>query len=173
MQKESAETAANRLNNLPAGERYMVAFPQVITEDKSLETEAQRLREDGFIRWIVDGQVLTTDQQVEISKAKAADDSVFVVVDRLTAGKTAEARVRESLETAMSKGDGRCHVFVPGENGAAKSIAETLFPEQESVQPCPSMVIDGKTWVRIGFSNQLVCEDCGEEFPRLLSLIHI
>ena len=38
----------------------------------------------------------------------------YVIVDRLTAGQTTDHRVRDSLETAFTKGQGRCCVFVEG-----------------------------------------------------------
>ena len=31
--------------------------------------------------------------------------------------------------------------------------------------PLPSLLIDGKPWRRIGFGSQLICEDCGIEYP--------
>ena len=40
---------------------------------------------------------------------------LFFVVDRLTIGKTTPARIRESLETAFSAGEGRCWIFCEGE----------------------------------------------------------
>ena len=37
---------------------------------------------------------------------------VYVVVDRLAAGSASDSRLRDSLETAFTKGRGRCYVFV-------------------------------------------------------------
>lgn len=40
---------------------------------------------------------------------------LFFVIDRLIVGKTSESRIRESLETAFSAGQGRCWIFFEGE----------------------------------------------------------
>ncbi|MBQ1454448.1 MAG: hypothetical protein IIZ25_01190 [Thermoguttaceae bacterium] len=40
---------------------------------------------------------------------------LFFVIDRLIVGKTSESRIRESLESAFSAGQGRCWIFFEGE----------------------------------------------------------
>ena len=44
-----------------------------------------------------------------------------MVLDRLTAGGTSQHRLRDSLEMAFAKGQGRCYVFV--ENGERESLS--------------------------------------------------
>ncbi|MEM7313780.1 MAG: excinuclease ABC subunit UvrA [Planctomycetota bacterium] len=162
IERDSPESAASRLQRLPEGSRYMIAYPATVPAEQSLAEQANALREDGFVRWIVGDRILSTDQ--DAAGVKLDDDrDVFVIVDRLTGGRSAESRVRESVETAMGKGAGRCSVFLAGENGIAKS----LFAEQSQPRSCPSMTLDDRPWIRVGFSNELACEDCKQEFPRL------
>ena len=40
-----------------------------------------------------------------------SNGTVYVVVDRLSAGSAGQQRVRESLETAFAKGKGKCFVI--------------------------------------------------------------
>jgi excinuclease ABC subunit A len=89
--------------------------------------------------------------------------TTYVVVDRLAAGGATEQRVRDSLETAFAKGQGKCFAFVE---------------EPPSPQPSPGgrggrCTIDGQAWRRLAFSNALACADCGIEYvppePRLFS----
>jgi excinuclease ABC subunit A len=86
-------------------------------------------------------------------------NGIYVVVDRLTAGGASDNRLRDSLETAFTKGRGRCYAFV--EDGGADSDE----PAPSSISPRPLSLIDGHPWRRLGFSTQLACEDCGIEYP--------
>ena len=92
------------------------------------------------------------------------------------AGSATDSRLRDSLETAFSKGRGRCWAFV--EEGqqfgletagtAAVSDAGTDVPltaKQPFSSPSLLIQIDGRPWRRIGFSTQLACDDCGIEYP--------
>ena len=44
---------------------------------------------------------------------------IYAIVDRLVSGSATDSRLRDSLETAFTKGRGRCYAFVEnGELGA-------------------------------------------------------
>jgi excinuclease ABC subunit A len=115
-------------------------------------------------------------------------NGIYAVVDRLTAGGASDSRLRDSLETAFTKGRGRCFAFVeennehlPSPSGTTSVVApkgrgdilnpepRTLNPEPlprlSPVAPHPSILIEGRPWRRLGFSTQLACEDCGIEYP--------
>jgi excinuclease ABC subunit A len=84
-------------------------------------------------------------------------DSAYVIVDRLAVASVAEQRVRDSLEAAFGKGEGKCFIFVDNsDSGRGAEVA-----------------IDGRAWWRLAFSNTLACADCGIEYlapePRLFS----
>lgn len=167
VERDTAETASRTLQRLPDGSRYMVAFRRAFSDGQSLESVAKHLREDGFVRWIVGDQLLPTDEQQVAGRIANGHPAAYVVVDRLTAGQSAETRVRESLETAIAKGDGACCVFLPGANGAGESdLVSHLFDQQTTAKSCPTTHLDGKPWVRVGFSDTLRCEDCQLEYPR-------
>ncbi len=95
---------------------------------QQIDALAAGLREEGFIRVIAGGRLINLD---EITLSISWGDSLtvaptvsgtvartqingglYVVVDRLTAGGASDSRLRDSLETAFSKGRGRCFVFV-------------------------------------------------------------
>jgi excinuclease ABC subunit A len=83
----------------------------------------------------------------------AINEPVHAVVDRLTGGVAVE-RLRDSLETAFARGDGRCVVFV--EDGANK---------QDAGMPGGPFTLDGRPWRRHAFSTRLRCDDCGIDYP--------
>jgi len=95
----------------------------------------------------------------DVRAASSTNDSPppYVVVDRLAAGSATEQRVRDSLETAFGKGQGKCFAFV----------------EDDGSERGASATIDNRVWRRLAFSNTLACADCGIEYvppePRLFS----
>ena len=129
---ESPQSAAENLTRLPQGTRYMVAFRCELPSDGSLEQLAAGLREDGFVRAIVDGRMVNLGEtEVVCGQWSVAGESIidhqhspnpqspipnpsflYVIVDRLAAGSAGDSRLRDSLETAFTKGHGRCYAFV-------------------------------------------------------------
>ena len=108
---DNPQNAAESLAGLAPGTRYMVAFRCELPEGGTFEQVAAALREDGFVRAIVDGQLVNLDTPTPISSLPPPTEC-FAVVDRLTAGGASDTRLRDSLETAFTKGRGHCHVFV-------------------------------------------------------------
>ena len=164
---------------------------------QQMDALAAGLREEGFIRVIVGGRLINLDENISSSSwgdsstvtptlcshpaqvpgLNKSNNGIYVVVDRLSAGGTSDTRLRDSLETAFTKGRGRCYAFVedinthssltspspyPSPKGRGDSEPRTLNPEPSSR---PSLLIDGHHWRRLGFSTQLDCEDCGIEYP--------
>ncbi|REJ64587.1 MAG: excinuclease ABC subunit A [Planctomycetota bacterium] len=182
--RDLPERVAERLSALPDGTRYLVAFAlgRSVAADAGADTEAAdeavqqpsaeqltaELREDGFVRAIVGGRTLRLDEETlpeadragsgvadaDAKTANAEADEVYVVVDRLQAGRMTAERIRDSLETAYERGDERCYLFV--ENGAASS---------ETFAGGTSHSLDGKDWHRFGLSTGLTCEDCQLDYP--------
>jgi excinuclease ABC subunit A len=171
VRRDSPQSAAEMLQNLPEGTRYLLAFPKAIAEGNHLAQLASAMVEDGFIRWIHAGRLVNL---TEAGGLPACDtpvaDELHVVVDRLAAGATASQRVRDSLETAFSKGQGRCYAFVDdvagGGDGSPVEGQGGLPLSSPSSEGRGSLFsIDGKPWRRLGFSAQMACEDCRLEYP--------
>jgi excinuclease ABC subunit A len=153
---DSPQSAAETLAALPAGTRYMVAFGCPIPNDGTLEHVTATLREDGFVRAIVNGRLVDLEGAI-IATPQAAENTVlYVIVDRLAAGGASDSRLRDSLETAFAKGRGRCYALVEDTSGEESGPVGSLGT---------SLSIDGRPWRRIGFGSQLTCEDCGIEYP--------
>ncbi len=120
---------------IPEGTRFVIAFP---AEANSRETWQQL----GFVRTI------------EVSSA------LWVVVDRLIAGKTDAARLLESVEQAMQHGNGQCVVL--------SELPPTSVMSDTSTKPSVRDIEwDGRRWQPTRYSWQRICFDCGIEFPPL------
>lgn len=141
VRKDTPQSAAERLGELPDGTRYMLAFPRPLSEEEDPARVAAELQEDGFVRVIVGDKTiqLATEPITQAISDNGASDALLVVADRLTAGSVGNQRLRDSLETAFSKGGGTCYALMA--------------------------IDDGHDWRRVGFSTSLRCEQCGLEYP--------
>jgi excinuclease ABC subunit A len=176
VQRDTPQSVAQRLTNLPGGTRFIVAFELRGNGDNSPAAALAALPEEGFIRAIigervvnlydVDGRtdvlntqysVLSTQLTSSETRQLGSTPPAYVIVDRLAAGGATTQRIRDSLETAFAKGQGKCFAFV--ENGESDRGIEAT--------------IDGRAWRRLAFSTMLACADCGIEYtppePRLFS----
>ena len=61
VRRDSPQNAAESLAQLPSGTRYMIAFRCEVPDGGTLEQLAAALREDGFVRAIVDGRLVNLD----------------------------------------------------------------------------------------------------------------
>jgi excinuclease ABC subunit A len=88
---------------LPAGTRFSVGFPSKPADDAAAWAAA--LREEGFVRLLIDGTVvrLGDDPLPDVGD----QHKVFVLVDRLEAGRAPLQRLTDSVETAFARGQGR------------------------------------------------------------------
>ena len=177
VRRHTPQSAADALLKLPAGTRYLIAFAPANLPQSGERGLWSPLQEEGFVRAIVGGRIINLAEQpwpapaaeaapsdgappdgapVEpLSDTATPQDDFFVVVDRLAAGSVTEQRLRDSLESAFGKGRGKCYTFIEiGESADADRLPAGV-PYQ----------LDGRSWRRIGFSNQLVCETCGLEYP--------
>lgn len=180
---DSPQNAAERLARLPAGARYMIAFRCELPNGGAIEQLAAGLREDGFVRVIVDGQLVNLDGLEAVGGVPPSPPAslpsplgTYAVVDRLVAGSATDTRLRDSLETAFTKGRGRCYAFVEtpqsdAETFTGEAVSDSandvsdMSPSPLAPHPSPLFPIDGRPWRRMGFSTQLSCEDCGLEYP--------
>ncbi len=176
---DSPQSVAARLEALSPGTRFLIAFSPPRPARHKLTKMLASLREEGFVRVVLDGRTVDIGATAPPAQAAGAEPSalaaenrageatvadlptsgpaarepwepLYVIVDRLTAGTTSEERVCDSLETAFHKGAGRCCVLVEGE-----------APPRGS-----TITIDGRPWQVHSFSQQLRCEPCNLDYPR-------
>jgi excinuclease ABC subunit A len=93
------------VDQMPAGTRFLVAFPGRPEAGADAEAWAATLREEGFLRVQVGGQVFRLGE--ENLPPITEQDRAWVLVDRLEAGKVSPERLTDALETAFARGHGR------------------------------------------------------------------
>jgi excinuclease ABC subunit A len=99
------------IQGLPAGTRFSVAFPGRPQDDPSGWADA--LKEEGFVRVQIGEAVFRLGEQ-ELP-ALTPEKKVWVLVDRLEAGKTPPERLTDSIETAFARGQGRLGLLTDAE----------------------------------------------------------
>ena len=164
VRKDTPQSVARRLERLPEGIRFMIAYPLTVPEETTLAESAARLREEGFLRLVVGEQMinLSTDDV----PSDADTHRVSVVVDRLKSGGAPGERIRDSVETAFAKGGGRCHALL--DLSGVGDLNENTELDKRSFDDLISgsdQTIDGRVFRCIRFSRRLACETCDIEYP--------
>lgn len=147
VQQDSPASAARQLAGLPDGTRFMVGFSRM-AEESQWPGLLGRLREEGFVRLIV-GEQLGNLDDAEAIVPEAWPAEVLVIIDRLTVGESAPARVLESLEAAFVAGAGSCCALV-ADAGGHRGVPLT---------------INGSMWAKWPYSTSLTCAHCRIEYP--------
>ena len=161
VRRDTPQSAAQRLSELPGAARLMVGFARKVAGD--IGPELAELKAQGFARVVIGERIVNLAESEGRPSAAAALDgpegppSIDVIVDRLTAGGSSAQRLADSLETAFRQGGGECFVLVEADDAGA--VAE---PSTRGAS-APHW-IEGKTWRREGFTSELKCLSCGRQF---------
>jgi excinuclease ABC subunit A len=155
VRRETPESAAETLADLPAVTRYVLAFQARPDANADLPAALAALREEGFVRVILGDRFVNLENGVALPPSEASPGPLCVVVDRLAAGSTAPQRLRESLELAFRNGSGKCFVLV--------DLPEP--PDLKESRRGARVRIDDRDWWRLTFSSTMTCDDCGREYP--------
>ena len=125
-----------------AGERVMLLAPLLRSKPSVLRDELPRLRQRGFQRVRLDGEIKTLDDPKLLPVGGGTKEiAVDVVVDRLVATPDQRSRIADSLELAFREGKDRAIVLA---------------------QKAPDA-----PWRELLLSQSLACEICGEVFDKL------
>ncbi len=89
---------------MPGGTRLYITAPVLTNRKGSHEDLISEIREKGFVRVILNGELMEIDQLRSLDKKKR--NSLSVVVDRLVAGDIPDSRLNDSIETASKLGNG-------------------------------------------------------------------
>ncbi len=157
VRRDSPQSAAARLEELASGTRFLVAFRRESSSAEEWAALAQEFQEEGFVRALIDGQIINLTESLDEARLdfSAAPVEVFAVIDRLSAGSVTPQRLRDSLEIAFEKGEGACQAFVET-RGNSQLSAES--PDRQG----GSLPHD---WKRLEFSRSLRCATCGRDYP--------
>src|SRR6185436_11127769 len=140
--QRSLDDNVQRVLSECAGERVMLLAPFMRAKPSVLRDELPRLRQRGFQRVRLDGEIKQLDDTRLIPVGAGTKEiAVDLVVDRLVATVDQRSRLADSLELAFREGKDRAVVL-------AQKTA------------------DGP-WREVPLSQSLACEVCGDVFEKL------
>ncbi len=122
------------------GERVILLAPAMRAKPSVLREELPRLRQRGFQRVRLDGEIKNLDE-TKILPSGTQEVVVDLVIDRLVANADQRSRIADSLELAFREGKDRAIVLA---------------------QKTPDA-----PWREIPLSQSLACEICGDVFEKL------
>lgn len=121
LSKQTVEEMTNKVLDLEEGTRIMVLSP-VIKQAKGTHKKAlEQFVKDGFIRAIINKELIDLEPVVELDKNKKHD--ISIVIDRLVLKDDIRSRLYDALELASNKGNGRAEVQII--NGERMVFSET------------------------------------------------
>lgn len=148
----TVDQMVDRIMELEERSRIVILAPVVRRRKGTHKKVLDKIKKDGFIRAVVDGEMLDiTAEEVELDKNTFHD--ISIVVDRLIVKEGIESRLSDSLELALNASDGIVNVDVI--DGATFVFSSKLA--------CPecNIVIEEITPRSFSFNSPLgACEVC-------------
>src|SRR5689334_19716559 len=100
---QTVQQVVDRLLALPEKTRFNLYAPVVRARKGEHRRDLQELRQAGFVRVRVDGELRELSDDIVL--VKTVPHTIEVLVDRLTVRPGLEKRLADSLETAFARGD--------------------------------------------------------------------
>jgi excinuclease ABC subunit A len=123
---QSAEQIIDQIMAMEDGERFMVLAPIVRGRKGEYGKQLAELRNEGFTRVKVDGELRMLEEDIVLDKKYKHD--ISVVVDRLIMRRDLRKRLADSVETAVSLADGMVEIeTVPREGDATITTYSEKF----------------------------------------------
>ncbi|PKQ28025.1 MAG: excinuclease ABC subunit UvrA [Candidatus Anoxymicrobium japonicum] len=118
--RQTPQQITDRIMEMDEGRKIMVLAPLVQGRKGEHLAVLENLRQRGYVRVLVDGEVRDISDEIKLDKNKKHE--IMAVVDRLVVSTRARGRVAESVEAALRLGEGM--VAVHGETGAREIFSE-------------------------------------------------
>ena len=112
---QSVPQIVDRIVQFPEGTRFLVLAPIVRQRKGEFRREIEQVRQQGFMRVRLDGEVYTLDELPAINARR--NHTIEIVVDRLVRRGDITSRLTDSVETALKHTEGLLGVqIVDGED---------------------------------------------------------
>lgn len=125
---QTVDEIVNSILKLGEGTKIQILAPIARGKKGEFTSTFEELRQEGFVRVKVDGEIYNLDED-EIKLAKTKKHDIFVVVDRIVVKESAQARIADSVQIALKKADGVAVVDVVG-------AQEIIYSEKLACPKC-------------------------------------
>lgn len=131
VRSQNAEEIVNIMLALPEKTKLTLLAP-VVRGRKGAQNDAiEELRQSGFARVRLDGEVYEIDDIPDIDKKRNHD--IDAVVDRIVVSPSARTRLTDSVELALKRGNGLLYAIVATPDGKSE---ERVFSEKNACPHC-------------------------------------
>ena len=143
VKKDTVESVIDCYRSFEPDRRVMVGFETQLAKGGEGASQLAELIESGFVRAIHHGETLNLSSELVERFRDGA--KLVVITDRLSSGAEDLSRVTESIETAISSGEGACLLCVQSDEAESETI-------------------DGRNWKLHRFDTLFRCSSCQKEF---------
>lgn len=149
---QSPQQMVDRILEFPEGTKLLITAPLLRNRKGAHADLFPTMRKKGFVRVLVDGKIRNLEEKIALNSKKK--HNVCLVVDRVVSRKDIASRLMDSIETALSEGDGVLSVINPDTG------EETLMSENSSCAYCGVSMPD-LTPQLFSFNNPIgMCLEC-------------
>ena len=125
---QTLDEIVSKIIQLGEGTKIQILAPVVRGKKGEYSSLFEELRQEGFVRVKVDGEIYNLDEdEIELAKTKKHD--ISVVVDRIVVKDSARSRIADSVQIALKKSDGIMMVDIVGDK-------EIIFSEKLACPDC-------------------------------------
>jgi excinuclease ABC subunit A len=169
IQPDSPESAADWATANLAGKPVLVTFPIPVPPDTQAAELFPFLNQQGYLRILLDGQVIRTDEPVAADSIR--QPVIHIVQDRLTLTPENHPRLLEALEAAFTLGKGHATIVLP----SSFDVGRSMFDVQRSfsttwTNPKTGFTLRKPTAALFSFNSPLgACPKC-RGFGRIIGI---
>ena len=125
---QTIDEIVSSIMKLDEGTKIQILAPVARGKKGEFSSTFEELRQEGFVRVKVDGEIYNLDEdEIELAKTKKHD--ISVVVDRIVVKESAQSRIADSVQIALKKADGIAVVDVIGDK-------EIIYSEKLACPKC-------------------------------------
>ena len=161
---QSAQQIIDEVLKIPAGTKIQIMAPLIQGRTGTYQELFTRLRQSGFVRVRVNGQILGLEEDIKLDRYKK--QKIDLVVDRIVMAADVRERLADSIETALRESRGLVLVHVQSGNPSPQPSPEK---GEGGKKPSP---FPGEGARRAGegerlYSEHHACTHCGTSLPEI------
>ena len=152
IERQTVQQIVDQVLALPAGTKFMVMAPIIYGRKGEHKDIFEHMRKAGYARMLVDGEVRSLDEDIDLDKKKK--HYLSVVIDRLSVRDGITQRLTDSVETALKLGSGVLEVKKL-EGAAVTGSVPSTGKQRQTMEDT------------LVFSERFACSHCGISLPEI------
>ncbi len=130
IKEQSIDQILDAVSSIPDGMKLVILAPIIRGKKGVHKKHLDDAKKSGFIRVMVDGEILSLDEDISLDKNKK--HSISIVVDRIKLNSENRKRLADSIETSLGITEGKVEFLILRDEGEEK----LFFSERNSCPEC-------------------------------------